>query len=73
MTLLNVSSLTHLAPVTFLNVMRNHDVPPVTLGNVTEVHETYMPGGATDFRLVRLKPVRDTCNMSWYSMRQKIA
>ena len=39
---------------------------PVTLGNVIEMHETYMPGGATAFCLVRLKPVRDTCNMSWY-------
>ena len=41
--------LTHLAPVTFLYVIRNHDVPLVTLGNVIEVHETYMPGGATRF------------------------
>ena len=63
--------LTHLAPATFLNVIRNHDIPPVTLGNVIEVHETYMPGGASAFCLVGLKPVRDTCNMSWYSLRQK--
>ena len=51
--------------------IRNHDVPPVTSGNVIEVHEIYMPAGATAFCLLGLKPVRDTCNMSWYSLRQK--
>ena len=65
------SPLTHLAPVTFLSVIRNHRVPQVTLGNVIEVHETFMPGGTTAFCLLGMKPVRDTCNMSWYSLRQK--
>ena len=31
---------------------RDHDVPQVTLGNTIEVHETYMPSGATAFCLV---------------------
>ena len=66
-----LAELTHLAPLTFLNVIRNHDVPPETLGNVIEMHETYMPGGATAFCLMGMKPVRGTCNMSWYSLRQQ--
>ena len=42
--------------MTFLNVIRDHDVPSVTLGNVIEVRETYMPGGATAFCLAGLNP-----------------